>query len=161
MVVDVLIRRAETQDVDDLAALYVEFHNFHAAGVPDYLRPVGPPDQKLRDAVGEILANTKAAVFVACLGAEMIGFVEIYIRESADDPAVVPRQYAHLQSLMVTAERRRSGLGARLVEVAHAWAKEQGASEVELDIWEFAAGPLGFYEALGYQTVRRQLVWRR
>jgi hypothetical protein len=36
--------------------------------------------------------------------------------------------------------------------------KANGASEMRLDVWEFAAGPLEFYERLGYRTLRRALV---
>jgi GNAT superfamily N-acetyltransferase len=41
---------------------------------------------------------------------------------------------------------------------AEAWARERGATELRLDAWEFAAGPLPFYESLGYQTIKRTLV---
>jgi diamine N-acetyltransferase len=50
------------------------------------------------------------------------------------------------------------GLGRLLVEVAQQWARERGATEMQLDIWEFAAGPLHFYERLGYRTLKRHLV---
>lgn len=154
----VTIRPAHPDDVEALSNLYVEFHNFHACGVPTRLQPVAGVTGELRQAVRDILANPEAAVFVAALSGEVVGFVELYRKEAAADPAVVPRTYAHLQSLMVTERVRRYGVGAHLVEAAHTWAREQGATAMELDIWEFDAGPLGFYERLGYRTMRRQLV---
>lgn len=155
-----VIRRAAEQDVERLAELYVSFHNFHAEGVPGCLRPVGSPDDELREAVRRILANTEAAVFVASVGDETVGFAEIYIKQNEGGPAVVARKFGLLQSLFVTGERRGAGIGSRLVAAAQAWALEQGATEVTLETWEFPAGPQAFYESLGYATVRRQLVWK-
>ncbi len=152
-----LIRLATEDDLPALAELYVEFHNFHAEGVPSDLALVGPPDQELYTGIEEILQNEKAAVFVAEDGGTLVGFVEIHRKQTDPNPAVVTRTYALLQSLMVTQRMRRHGLGARLVEAAHAWAREQGATEIELETWEFPAGPLRFYEGLGYRTVKRRL----
>lgn len=154
------IRRAAVSDIPALASLYVEFHNFHAVGVPSRLLVVGPPDAELREAIGKILDNAQAAIFVACLESDVVGFVEIYLRESEPTPAVVQRKYVLLQSLAVTESMRQHGLGARLVAAAHQWARENGATEIELNTWEFPAGPLGFYERLGYTTVKRTLVSR-
>lgn len=150
------IRRADEGDIDALARLYVEFHNFHAQGVPSRLRLVDLEDS-LPGALREILANPKAAVFVACCDGMVCGFVEIYLRETEAVPAVVQRKYAHLQSLAVTSALRKHGIGKRLVEAAHQWAESQGATSVELDVWEFTAGPLHFYESLGYGTEKRTL----
>jgi len=32
---------------------------------------------------------------------------------------------------------------------------EQGATEVRLNVWEFNAGAVAFYEAPGYRTLKR------
>ncbi|HYG57135.1 MAG TPA: GNAT family N-acetyltransferase [Symbiobacteriaceae bacterium] len=155
---DLVIRRAVSDDVEALALLYVAFHNFHARGVPSRLQPVAGVDDRLRDAVRAILADDQAAVFVACVDGAVTGFAEVYRQEAKADPAVVSRTYGHLQSLMVAEPARRQGLGARLMEAVHQWAGENGLPELELDIWEFDEGPLEFYQSLGYTTMRRQLV---
>jgi GNAT superfamily N-acetyltransferase len=74
-----------------------------------------------------------------------------------DGPAVVQRRYALLQSLAVTEAHRRHSQGLQLMEVAERWAREQGATEMEISIWEFSEGPLPFYERLGYTTRKRTL----
>ena len=67
-------------------------------------------------------------------------------------------RYGYLQSLIVSAPFRKSGLGKQLVAAAHEWARGQDATELQMDIWEFAEGPLHFYETLGYRTLKRHLV---
>jgi len=58
---------------------------------------------------------------------------------------------------MVAASWRRTGIGARLVDAVEVWARERGAREMRLETWEFPAGPLAFYTARGYRTLRRTL----
>lgn len=156
------IRRATEQDIDALLNLYDEFHRFHVVGVPDRLRPSepSPPTQQaqLREALGALLHREDAAMVVAVVGDHVVGLAEVYVRQDEPHPLRVPHRYGHLQSLIVSATLRKQGLGRLLVEAAHHWAKERGATEMQLDIWEFEAGPLHFYEHLGYRTLKRHLV---
>ncbi|MGE5675925.1 MAG: N-acetyltransferase family protein [Mycobacterium leprae] len=156
----VQIRRATNQDVQSLAELYVEFHNFHASGLSTRLVTVEVVDDRLRSAINQVLADPRAAIFVATVCEGVVGLVEVYLKETEPDAPVVQRRYAYLQSLAVTAPRRYAGVGTQLVKAAQQWAHENGATEIEVETWEFPAGPLRFYERLGYQTLKRQLVKR-
>jgi len=152
------IRPATAADIAALLALYAEFHRFHVASVPDRLRePEARDDTSVRAALGELLRTEDAAIFVAVDGEQVIGLAEVYLKRDDENPWRVSHTYGHLQSLMVTASSRRAGIGARLVEVAEAWARERGATEMRLETWEFPAGPLAFYMARGYRTLRRTL----
>ncbi len=79
-----------------------------------------------------------------------------------DPPAasayVVPRTTATLQSLLVTEGVRGTGVGRELMDAAERWAAERGVDELKAKTWELPEGPLSFYEALGYRTLRRDLV---
>ena len=152
------LRRATESDVEALADLYLEFHNFHAEGVPSRLCLLPGYDEETRQGVRRILSDPQAAIFVCRDEDALVGMVEVYVKETELNRAVVQRRYGLIQSLMVTESRRRHGLGALLIDSAHRWAKERGASEVELEAWEFPAGPLGFYESAGYTTLKRRLV---
>jgi GNAT superfamily N-acetyltransferase len=161
--VDAVIRRAHEADLDDMIALYEEFHAFHVHGVPDRLRlPERPGDPELRAEVRELLLtllrDPEAALFVAEVDGALIGLAEVYLRRDAPHPLTVSHTYGYLQSLVVTAEQRGRGLGTRLVVAAENWARGQGATQLRLETWEFPASPLPFYEALGYRTAKRALV---
>ena len=67
----------------------------------------------------------------------------------------VPRRFVYLEDLVVSAAFQRQGIGHRLMERVHRWAREQGVTEVELDVWEFNASARVFYEKQGYQTTTR------
>jgi len=153
------IRLAAEQDIDHLIPLYTEFHEFHVLGVPDRLRRPDAYDETwLRDALHTILSNDDAALFVVDSGEELIGLAEVYLRQDEPHSLTVAHRYGHLQSLIISTSHRKKGLGKQLVTAAQQWAKERDATEMQLDIWEFEAGPLPFYEALGYRTLKRLLV---
>jgi GNAT superfamily N-acetyltransferase len=157
------VRLAELRDREALCRLYHEFHQFHVRGVPDRLLGLGEPPEsyegsELYQALEKIIQEDDAAIFVAEVARQPVGLVEVYLRQDEPNPLRVSRRYGYLQSLMVYEPFRRRGVGTRLLETAQNWAREKGAAEMRLEIWEFEAGPLRFYEACGYRTLRRMLV---
>ena len=159
----VKIRTATEQDLDALDRLYYEFHQYHAREIPDRLRDLGQiEDQdwsRLHQALQDIFASQDAVIFLAEDSGQVIGLVEVYIRQ--DDEAntlVVPHKYAYLQSLMVSEAYRRSGIGKKLMDTAQQWARGKGAVEMRLDVWEFNQETIRFYEKMGFKTSKRSLV---
>lgn len=164
---DVTIRPAQERDFDDLTALYEEFHTFHVRGVPGWLRlPVSFADPgqherdraKIREQLAAIMSDPGAALLLAEAEGHIVGLGEVYLRRDEECPLTIQYTYGHLQSLMVTERWRGHGIGRQLLAAAEDWAREREATQLRLDAWEFAAGPLPFYEALGYQTTKHELV---
>jgi len=159
MMVLPIIRQATENDIPNLIQLYIEFHEFHVWGVPDRLRiPDAYDEAGLYDSLHAILSSENSAIFVAEVNGNLVGLAEVYIRQDKPEPLVVTHRYGFLQSLLVTARQRKNGIGKELVFTAQQWAKEHGATEMQLDIWEFDEGPLHFYERLGYRTLKRHMV---
>jgi GNAT superfamily N-acetyltransferase len=159
------IRQAELTDREALCDLYFEFHEFHVRGVPDRLASLGEAadghkGSDLYRNLAAIINNDDSAIFVSEKTCEVVGMAEVYLREDESDPLIVGHKHGHLQSLMVREGFRRQRVGARLVAAAERWAKARGAVEMRLRTWEFAEGPLAFYERAGYQTLRRTMVRR-
>ena len=155
----VSIRQASEADLEQVLALYHEFHEFHVRGVPERLIVPTPYDDEAAHAtLVTLLHSDDAALFVADDHERLQGLAEVYLRRDPSHPATISYVYGHLQSLIVTAPRRRLGLGQRLVAAAEAWSLAHGATEMRLSCWEFADGPLTFYETLGYRTMKRTLV---
>lgn len=155
----VSIRKATESDLNQMIVLSHEFHEFHVRGVPDRLRvPTPYDDVAVRDLLMNILRNEDAALFVAYEDGQLVGLAEVYLHRDTPHPAAIDYVYGHLQSLIVTEPMRRHGLGRKLIAAAEEWSRERGATEMRLTCWEFAEGPLPFYEALGYRTMKRILV---
>lgn len=153
------VRSAEERDIDGLVSLYAEFHEFHVRGVPDRLRkPETYDETTLRSNLRELIQRNDVHIIVVDCNGTIVGLAEVYIRQDEPHPLTIAHRYGYLQSLIISAPMRKSGLGKQLVIAAQQWAKEHNATEMQVDIWEFAEGPLHFYEALGYRTMRRHLV---
>jgi GNAT superfamily N-acetyltransferase len=159
---DPIIRTTNPANIEPLCQLYHQFHEYHAQRLPARLRSLGAfsafDSSQLRTTLQGILADPSAAVLVASLDGRIVGLVEVYLRRDDPNPMQVAYTYAHLQSLMVLESFRQRGLGTALVARAEAWARERGAAEMRLDIWEFPGAPLDFYQSIGYRTLKRQLV---
>ena len=158
----VIIRPAVRDDFDALCELYYEFHQFHVRGVPDRLVSLGEADKfdstDLRGALQKILDDDDAIILAAEVDERIVGLAEVYVKQDEAHPLRVTPRYGDLQSLIVNESYRRYGIGRELTGAAEKWAKEKGAVEMQLDIWEFGAGPLDFYNRLGYRTIRRKMV---
>jgi GNAT superfamily N-acetyltransferase len=156
------VRVAGPTDRAVLCRLFYEFHQFHVRGVPDRLASLGDFDSgdwtELSAAVDAILADEDAVLLVADSAGRVVGMAEVHYREDQPSPARIAHRYGHLQSLMVLEGLRHRGIGTLLLRAAEDWARARGATEMQLDIWEFADGPLGFYEGAGYQVMRRSMV---
>ena len=160
-----MLRIASVQDIKCLAGLYAEFHNFHAIYIPDRLIGIlEKPDicegNDLYMKLTKIVQNEDSAIILVETDQGPLGFAEIYIRQDEANPLTVPYCYGYLQSLMVTAGHRQQGIGTHMIKAIGQWAKEKGASEIRLDIWEFGEGPLIFYENMGFQTLKRTMIRR-
>jgi GNAT superfamily N-acetyltransferase len=158
----ITIRPANLNDRAGLCQLYHEFHEFHVRGVLGRLVSLGePPDTyegtKLHQALERIIIDDDGEILVAIAADQVVGLAEVYVRCDDANPLRRAQRYGHLQSLMVGEGFRLQGTGASLVSAAEEWAKAKGAVEMRVDIWEFAEGPLVFYERLGYGTLRRTM----
>ncbi|MCG8347836.1 MAG: GNAT family N-acetyltransferase [Chloroflexales bacterium] len=157
-----VIRLAEPEDLAQLCRLYIAFHEFHVQYVPDRLISVGTPEQfdcsGLMATLQRLLDQSDVALFVAVNATQVIGLAEVYVRQDEADDAKTACRYGYLQSLMVEDAFRHHHIGTCLLEATQQWARQHGATEMRLDVWEFDTGPLRFYERVGYRTLRRTLV---
>ena len=68
---------------------------------------------------------------------------------------MVPRDFVEVDALAVRADQQRAGIGQALMAAAEGWAREREIDDMQLNVWEFNAGALAFYEQLGYVVERR------
>lgn len=156
------IRLAHRQDLPALCRLYHELHEFTVRGVPDRLHTLGEFDlydaAALSHTLTKLMDAVDVAIWVAERNGQVVGLAEVYLRADENNPQRVAYRYGYLQSLVVGKAWRGLGIGRQLLAAAEEWSRDQGATELRLDTWEFDQGPLGFYERQGYRTLRRTLV---
>ena len=152
------LRRATDQDYEALCGLLGELDSLHREALPQVFRkPEGPA--RTKDYISHLLAEENGVVFVAERDGEVIGFVQAAVQEARAIPIMVPRCYVVIGDLVVKDGLRRLGVGRLLAEKAHQWAVSKGASQIELNVWEFNQGAIAFYEKLGYSAASRRM-WK-
>ena len=97
--------------------------------------------------ISERLKNDESVIFVAVNGGSAVGFVQIYPSFCSVDAIRILILY----DLYVDADSRQSGIGEKLMNKATEFARESGASRIDLmTAFNNKAGQ-HLYEKLGYR----------
>jgi GNAT superfamily N-acetyltransferase len=136
------IREARAGEEDAVLALYEWL--FAAPGV----RPPGWDPERARGALRGAMESPRAAVLVADDGA-LVGLCTGYL----DLDSVRFGSRCWVEDLAVAPARRSQGIGSALLTATRDWARERGATHLELDTGKARVDAQRFYE-------REQPSWR-
>lgn len=151
----VIVRYACMADIPQLNALRLSVNELHAAGRPDFFRSDAWPCIEGRAA--ELLRSETDGVIVALSDGMVAGFATVNYINRPENPYMRARRFYHVEEFGVDARFRRQGVATALVDFMKQDARERGYSRIELDMWEFNAGALAFYEQTGFRTYRRYM----
>jgi aminoglycoside 6'-N-acetyltransferase I len=90
----------------------------------------------------------------------LVGFAEVGLRSHADgcNPS---RAAGYLEGWFVVESHRRRGVGAKLLQAAEEWAREQGCVEMASDALAENEISQRAHKALGYEVVDRCVRYRK
>ena len=115
---------------------------------PGSLPPAWDPE-RARQAIAEAIESAESTLLVAEHRGELLGFCSAYIELNSVRYGV----RCWVEDLAVSPEHRSQGVGKGLLEAAKSWARERGATHLELDSGEKRDDAHRFYE-------REQPAWR-
>jgi GNAT superfamily N-acetyltransferase len=95
-----------------------------------------------RSAIADAISDQSAAILVAEHRGELLGFCTAYL--DLNSVRFGPRCW--VEDLAVSPEHRSEGLGKALLDRAKDWARERGATHLELDSAETREDAHRFYE---------------
>lgn len=127
------------------------------------LWPGGPPGEHEEEvdrffAGGSAGAPDLQAVLIAEADGRAVGFLELSVREYAEDcEGTTP----YIEGWFVDAEYRNRGIGGALVRAAEAWAIGRGFREIASDAVLDNAQSQAAHRALGFEEVERIVVYRK
>ena len=102
-----------------------------------------------------VAESDRAELFLAYAGDEVVGLCCVFL----DIPSVRFGQRAWVEDLAVDPERRSQGTGKALLDAAKDWARERGASHLELDSGMSRTDAHRFYEREGPSWVSKSFAW--
>lgn len=130
------IREARLGEEERVLALY-EWLFAEPGSVPLAWDP-----QRAGSALAEAIADARSAVLVAEHESDLVGLCTAYLELNS----VRFGQRCWVEDLAVDPRRRSQGIGALLLAAARDWARERGATHLELDSGEARTDAHRFYE---------------
>lgn len=143
------VREAKKTDLKAICQLSNEINEDHYLHMPlDFAKP----DGSNRDEPYWLgfMSKDNSSVFVAEDNGVLTGAVAVSVSTSAPYPFLTSRSRGHVATIVVTESYRGRGIGGELMSAAEAYAKENGAEDIKLEVMAFNSDALDFYRELGY-----------
>ncbi len=134
------IFQASPQHIPEVAGLFDLYRQFYQCE-PDF--------ELAKNFISERIQNSESTIFVADDNGKIKGFVQLYPSYCSVDAIKI---YI-LHDLFVDTSGRNSGIGAMLMNKATEYAREQGASRIDLTTEFSNKAGQHLYEKLGYKKV--------
>ena len=156
--VPVTVRFAREADLERVNELRKQVNDLHVAGKPEIFKP-GFCDE-LRDHIHVIREDPQKKIVVAEQAGKICGFAILNHINRPENPFMFERDYLDIDEFGVDENSRRQGAASAMISFIRDWARKQGFSRLELNMWTFNRGALAFYEAAGFETYRRYMEMR-
>jgi GNAT superfamily N-acetyltransferase len=108
-----------------------------------------------RAAIAQAIEDPESAVLVAEHRGDLLGLCTAYL--DLNSVRFGPRCW--VEDLAVSPEHRSQGVGKALLDAAKGWARERGATHLELDSGDARADAHRFYEREGPSWTSRCFAW--
>jgi len=153
------IRRAVPGDYEAICELADLMDQPQREALPDRFRkPSGPV--RLRDRTEKLMHDPDTFLAVAELDGRVVGVTNCGLLRMDDFPQKRPLTSLLVRGVVVRPELRRRGIAALLVGKAIEWAREQGAAEVQANVYDFNQPATAFFASLGLAPLSHRLVRR-
>ena len=149
------IRFVEYEELERVNELRRQVNELHVKGKPEIFKPGFP--EELRDYIYEVFRDPRKRILVCERGGEICAFAVLNHVTRPETPFMAERDYLDIDELCVDESCRRQGIAAEMIAFIRGWAGGEGFDRIELNMWEFNADALRFYETVGFETYRRYM----
>lgn len=106
--------------------------------------------------MSSVLNHKDHLALMACIDGEAVGLVHAFIRRALEKPLE-----ACIQSMVVTSQARKQGIGQALMQAVVEWAREKDLPSISLHTQVDRDDALAFYTANGFEEVTQSRLLRR
>lgn len=149
------IRFATKEEAEKINRLRKQVNDLHVMGKPEVFKEGFT--NELRDYIHEIFADPMKKIVIYDSGGAICAFAVLNHITKPENPFMFERDYLDIDEFGVDEAIRRKGIATEMIAFIREYAKDQGFSRLELNMWEFNQDALAFYEAIGFTTYRRYM----
>jgi ribosomal protein S18 acetylase RimI-like enzyme len=149
------IRRAQEEDIRDIASLLDQVLMVHHRGRPDLFRPYTRKytDDELKD----IIADDERPIFVAVTESpdqKVVGYAFCVYEDYAGSNNFTDHRTLYIDDICVDEAARGQHVGTRIYQHVIDFARREGFYNVTLNVWSCNPGAQAFYEAMGMKPYK-------
>jgi GNAT superfamily N-acetyltransferase len=153
-----VVRSATRRDIPAMVGLWEELMEFHRARDPFFTRTDKGPDIFARF-VEENIRSEAACVLVAVVDGKIVGYCQGML--DRHPPALAEPDFGQVLDFGVTAEHRRTGIGAQMFQALCDWFRREGVRRIEVRHSTFNEIGARFWPKMGFtpylQTLFKEL----
>lgn len=143
------LRIATPDDLDAICLLAEEIVESHSREAPHIFAPL-PGLERDRAFWASNIGADGTVVLLACDGSTLQGFITARILPVNPLSFILPRRVCAIGTIIVAQPYQRQGICQQLLAAVQDWAKNEGACEVRLEVFDFNRGAIALYERAGF-----------
>ncbi len=150
-----MVRIATIEDFERINELREQVNALHVKGRPDHFKAGW--NEELQNHAKDFLEAEDKDIIVAERNGIICGFACVDYIDRPESPYRYDLHFYHVGEFGVDKAFHRQGVATELMEFMKEHAKEKGFNRIELDVWEFNTEAISFYEAVGFDCIRRYM----
>ncbi len=146
------VRSATPADYEVVESIWQAQNEYHHALEPTRIRRAEV--MMSRDAFIEVLENEHKDILLIPVDDTIAGAALLEARFIKQSNNAFAKDVAFVQEICVLPAHRGKSLGQTLMGAIEEWGRERRLGSVELNVWSRNEAAIGFYEALGFASLR-------
>ncbi|MGL4573898.1 MAG: GNAT family N-acetyltransferase [Burkholderiaceae bacterium] len=143
------IRPATPDDLAAICALGKDVNDLHSQAYPWAFVRLNSPDDAAEH-WQRSMVGPQTITLVACVQDQVVGFVNAALARD-EHVLLFPTLACRIGSVAVRAAHQGKGIGHALMDAIECWARENGAQDLRLNVWNFNQRAIKLYEELGFE----------
>ena len=123
------IREARPRDLNGIYAIFSLADTLHRDVHPEIFQ-IAKQSAAIKDYLFDAILAEDGVIFVGVSQDEVIGAIIAWLRQPAENPILIKRDYVSVDNLVVAKEYRNMGVGKALMENVHRWAQDRQIKEI-------------------------------
>ena len=152
------IREFEMSDKEGITKVFSETNVYHTALQPGVFNVLPLSYLITNEWLQEIKGSSNKNIYVCESEGEITGVI-LFTKYETDDDLEKIKKFVFVNEIVVLEKFRGCGIGKKLMDAVEDYAKDFGAQNVQLEVWENNRSAISFYEKNGFK-LKKLKYWK-